>query len=166
MSNPCGNIFIWMPQKTFDDKWASVHLMGYCHQAYVDQVMWYHMDSPGANELIHWGRVTHICVSKLTTIGSDNGLLPGRRQAIILTSAGILFAGSLGTNFCEISIAILTFSFKKIRFKVLSVKWPPFCLGLNVLNITSFLWCCGNYFLVRWTWRIMINCSPTESSSS
>ena len=28
------------------------------------------------------GRVTHICVSKLTIIGSDNGLSPGRRQAI------------------------------------------------------------------------------------
>ena len=25
--------------------------------------------------LMHWGRVTHICVSKLTIIGSDNGLL-------------------------------------------------------------------------------------------
>ena len=33
--------------------------------------------------LTHWGRVTHICVSKLTSIGSDNGLSPGRRQAII-----------------------------------------------------------------------------------
>ena len=28
------------------------------------------------DELTHWGRVTHICVSKLTTIGSDNGLAP------------------------------------------------------------------------------------------
>ena len=35
--------------------------------------------------LTHWGRVTHICVSKLTTIGSDNGLSPSRRQAIIWT---------------------------------------------------------------------------------
>ena len=33
--------------------------------------------------LTHRGRVTHISVSKLTTIGSDNGLAPGRRQAII-----------------------------------------------------------------------------------
>ena len=33
--------------------------------------------------LTHWGRVTHICVGNLTTIGSDNGLSPGRRQAII-----------------------------------------------------------------------------------
>ena len=33
--------------------------------------------------LTHWGRATHICVSKLTIIASDNGLSPGRRQAII-----------------------------------------------------------------------------------
>ena len=40
--------------------------------------------------LTHWGRVTHICVGKPTIIGSDNGLSPGRRQAIIWTNAGIL----------------------------------------------------------------------------
>ena len=34
-------------------------------------------------QLTHWGRATHICVGKLTIIGSDNGLCPGRRQAII-----------------------------------------------------------------------------------
>ena len=52
--------------------------------------------------LTHWGRVTHICVSKLTIIGSDNGLSPGRRQAIIWTNAGILLIRTLGTNFSEI----------------------------------------------------------------
>ena len=29
-----------------------------------------------------------ICVSKMIIIGSDNGLSPGRRQAIILTNDG------------------------------------------------------------------------------
>ena len=33
--------------------------------------------------LTHLGRVTHICVSKLTVTGSDNGLSPGRRHVII-----------------------------------------------------------------------------------
>ena len=33
--------------------------------------------------LTHWGRVTHICVNKLSILGSHNGLSPGRRQAII-----------------------------------------------------------------------------------
>ena len=42
-----------------------------------------------------------MCVRKLTTIGSDNGLSPGRRQAIIRTSAGILLIGPLVTNFNE-----------------------------------------------------------------
>ena len=37
--------------------------------------------------LTHWSRVTHICVSKLTIIGSDNGLPSDRRQAIIWTNA-------------------------------------------------------------------------------
>ena len=54
--------------------------------------------------LTHWGRATHICVSKLTIIASDNGLLPGRRQAIIWNNAGILSIGLLGTNFFEILI--------------------------------------------------------------
>ena len=29
--------------------------------------------------LTHWGRVMHICVSKLTIIGSDKGLSPGQQ---------------------------------------------------------------------------------------
>ena len=46
--------------------------------------------------LTHWGQVTHISVSKLTIIGSDNDLAPGRRQAIIWTNAGILLIQYLG----------------------------------------------------------------------
>ena len=86
------------------------------------------------SHLTHWGRVMHICVSNLTIIGSDNGLSPGRRQAIIWTNAGILSIGPLGTNFNEISIGIQTFSFKKMHFKKSSAKWRPFCLGLNVFK--------------------------------
>ena len=33
--------------------------------------------------LTHWGQVMHLCISKLTIIGSDNDLLPGRCQAIV-----------------------------------------------------------------------------------
>ena len=84
--------------------------------------------------LTHLGRVTQICVSKLTIIGSDNGLTPGRRKASIRTNAGIMLIRPLGTNFSEILIEIITFAFKKMRLKVSSGKWRPFCLGLNVLN--------------------------------
>ena len=79
--------------------------------------------------------MTEINLRKLTIIGSDNGLPPDRRQAIIWTNAGILLIGPLGTNFSEISIEILTFSFKKMRLKVSSAKRRPFCLGINVLSI-------------------------------
>ena len=82
--------------------------------------------------LTHWGRVTHICLDNLTNIGSDNGLSPGRRQAIIWSNAGILIIGPSGTNFSEILIEILTFSFTKMCLKVSSAKWRPFCLGCNV----------------------------------
>ena len=84
--------------------------------------------------LTHWGWVTHICVSKLTIIGSHNGLSPGRRQAIIWTNAGILLIRPLGTNFNEMLIKIHTFSVKKMHLKMSSVKWWPFCHGLNVLT--------------------------------
>ena len=67
--------------------------------------------------LTHWGWVTHIFISKLTGIASDNGLLPGWHQSIIWTNAGILLIGPLGTNFSEILIIIHTFSFKKMHQK-------------------------------------------------
>ena len=82
--------------------------------------------------LTHWGRVTHICVVNLTTIGSDNGLSPGRRQAIIWTNDGILLIGALWTNVSLIKTC--TFSLKKMLLKMSSEKRRPSCLGLNVLN--------------------------------
>ena len=83
----------------------------------------------------HWGRVTHLRVSKLTSIASDNGMSPGRRQAIIWTNAGILLIGPLQTNFGEILSELHTFSFKKMRMKISSGKWRQFCLRLNVLKM-------------------------------
>ena len=81
--------------------------------------------------------MTRICVSKLTNIGSNNGLSPGRCQAIIWTHAGISLIGLLGTNFSEFLIEIYTFSFKKMHLKMSSGKWCPFCLGLNVLTMAE-----------------------------
>ena len=78
----------------------------------------------------HWGWVMHICISNQNIIGSDNGLLPGQRQTIIWTNAGILWIGSLGTNFNEIH----TFIFTKIHFKMSCGKWRPFCLGPQCVN--------------------------------
>ena len=79
-------------------------------------------DGRGGNLLTHWGRVTHICIGKLTIMGSDNGLSPGRRQAIIWTNARILLIRPLGTNFSEILLKIYIFSFNKMHLKMSSGK--------------------------------------------
>ena len=105
--------------------------------------------------------MTNICVSKLTIIGSDNDLSPDRRQAIIWTNAGLLLIGPLGTNFSEIVIEILTFSFKKMCLKVSSAKRRPFCLGLNVLT-SGWLQC--------YPWTMFYQCpriiDTTESATA
>ena len=129
--------------------------------------------------LTHWGRVTHIFVSKLSIIGSDNGLSPGRRQAIIRINAGILLIRPLGTNFNEILIEIRTFSFKKMHLKMSSGKWRPSCLCINVLThlvltpeysgrISSVSWLLMPWFLMSpghqrpWYWLFKIG-SPAFS---
>ena len=113
----------------------------------------------GLNVLTHWGRVTHICVSELTIIGSDNGLSPGRHQAIIWNNAGLLSIEPLGTNFSEISFGIQTFSFTKMHLKMSSAKWRPFCLGPNVLMLCRkddclFLtWNSSTGRMASWYWQ-------------
>ena len=75
-----------------------------------------------------------MCVGKLTIIGSDNGLSPGRCQAIICTNVGILLIRPWGTNLSAICIGNKIFSFKKMHLKMSCVKWRPVYLGLNVLK--------------------------------
>ena len=102
------------------------------------------------NELLtHWGRVTHICVGNLTIIVSDNGLSPGRHQAIIWTNAvrerplnlithslnqcwnivDWTLGNKLQWNFNRNSYIFI----QENPFETVVWKWRPFCLGLNVL---------------------------------
>ena len=124
--------------------------------------IWWSLYSLNRGWLTHWGRVTHICVGNPTIIGSDNGLSPDQRQAIIRTNAGILLIRPLGTNFSEILIEILIFSFKKMRSKVLSAKRRPFCIGLNVLRTRG---CCtfGTWLMTNDTISVTINANFSES---
>ena len=136
--------------------------------------------------------MTDICVSTLTIIGSDNGLSPGRRQAIIWNNTGLLLIEPLGTNFSEISIGIQRFSFKKMHLNMSSAIWRPFCLGLNVLTrpprhkglttdpflrglmIIKFLWKlqCNFYFnLTRpqiytsWQLKLFVACAKLSTDN-
>ena len=69
----------------------------------------------------------------LAIIGSDNGMLPVRRQAIIRTNATILSIKPQGW-FSEIVVKMQKFSFKEMHLNISSAEWRPFCLGLNVFN--------------------------------
>ena len=81
--------------------------------------------------LSHWNRMTHTCISKITIIGSDNGLSPGQCQAIFWTNAGIL--SNPGNKFQWNLNEIHTFSLKEMHLKMPFAKWLHFCQGLNVL---------------------------------
>ena len=72
----------------------------------------------------HWSRVTHICVGKLIIIGSDNGLSPARRQAIIWTNAAILLIRPLGTN-----IFIQENAFENIVCEMAFILTRPQCVN-------------------------------------
>ena len=75
-----------------------------------------------------------MCVNKLTIIGSDNGLSPGRHQAITWTNAGILLIRTLESNLSEISRKNYTFSFRKMHLNLSSAKVGPFGPGEDELT--------------------------------
>ena len=93
--------------------------------------------------------MTHICVGNLTIIGSDNGLLPGRCQAITLTNAGLLLIGPLGTNF-QVNLIQNSTIFRIIQenalqnavCKMASILFRPQCVntpGYHTSNHTTIL---------------------------
>ena len=91
--------------------------------------------------LTHWGRVTHICVGKLIIIGSDNGLSPDRRQAIIWPNARLLSIGPLRTYFNENLIKIQHILFHGIA------KMTEILFSVNESwSINIILWGNGLYF--------------------
>ena len=73
--------------------------------------------------LTHWGREMHIYIGKLTIIGSNNGLLPGRRQTIIWTNDGIWLIRTLRTNFSEIISEIHVFSYQENAFEKCRLRY-------------------------------------------
>ena len=48
--------------------------------------------------------------------------------------------GQLGTNLSGILIIIRKFSFTKMRLKISSVKWRPFCPGGGEIIINMYVW--------------------------
>ena len=97
--------------------------------------MHYKMSSPKCIPLVlltHLGRETHRCVSKIIIIGSDNGLSPDRRQAIIWINAGILLIGPSEITFSKILIEIHNFlqenAFQNVVWKMAAILSRPQCV--------------------------------------
>ena len=70
-------------------------------------------------------------------IGSGNGLSPARRQAIAWINTGLLAIGFLETNFSEIRIGILLFSFKKMHLNMSSAKMASILSRGRWVNMTQ-----------------------------
>ena len=85
-------------------------------------------------KLMHWGRVMHICISIFIIIGSDNDLSPGRRQAIILTNAGILLIWPLRINSVKYQSKLIYFHSRKCIW---------ICRLQNVSHFVSATMCSG-----------------------
>ena len=140
----------------------------------------------GVFQLTHWGRVTHICVSEIIITGSDNGLSPGRRQAIIWTNAGILLIGPLGINFSEILIKINTFHSRKCIWKhrlrngghFVSGSIKPMMLLVSSRSLINSSFLCFHYYKrhvsniysknygdFHWVYRQISNISRTKSQN-
>ena len=91
--------------------------------------------------IIRGGRVTHICISKLTSIGSDNGLSPGWRQDIFWTKAGILLIwtnlNKLRWNLnCNAYIFIQENAFENVVWKMAAILSLPSSVNADHCHLT------------------------------
>ena len=101
--------------------------------------------------------MTHIFVDNLTIIGSDNGLSPGRRQAIIWTNDVILWIRPLGTNFSEIlidsNILIQENAFECVVCETATILSRPQCIKqgnrvvLQYTPMLCFRWVSYSFYL-------------------
>ena len=128
----------------------------------MNEIGWFNMSI--RKTLTHCGIVKHICVNKLTIIGSDNGLSPGRCQAIIWTNAAILLIVPLVTNFSESQSKFKHFhwknTFEVVICEILSISHRPQCVNTAV---TLYFRCAFSavssmpsiFFTARPVWKIM-----------
>ena len=72
---------------------------------------------------------THLSLVAHTCILVGNGLSPVGCQAITWTNADWMSIGPSVTNCSETGIKIQDFTFMKMRLKISSAKWRPFCPG-------------------------------------
>ena len=79
--------------------------------------------------------MTHIRVGKITIIGSNNRLSPGRHLVIIWINVGISLIGPLRTKFSEILIFVQENVFKNVTCELASILFPSQCVKFRILLI-------------------------------
>ena len=101
-----------------------------------------HVDTPTNFSRIYSGLLINLPKCRIyasvnwVIIGSGNGLSPARDQAIAWTNAGLLSIELPGTNFYEIQIGILPFSFKN-AFEMSSAKMAVILSrGAHLMSLT------------------------------
>ena len=134
----CNDIFIYLfSEQALMNGWTTVWQVSLPYSLKLIRIL---------RMLTHWGRVTHICVSKLTIIGSAPSHYLNHWRYIVNKT--------LRKNFGEISIKIHIFSPMKTHLKVSSAKHWPFCLGLNVLTKVSVQEVLGTFVIYN-TWEVL-----------
>ena len=94
-------------------------------------------------KLTDWSQVTYGCVSNLTIINSDNGLTPGRQQAIIWINAGWnIINWTLGIKLqWNLNRSLCTFlpvnAYENVVGKMGAILPRPLCV--SHLTLTSYL---------------------------
>ena len=101
--------------------------------------------------LTHWCWMTHICISKIIIIGSDNGLSPSHYLNQCWNIVNWNIGNKLQWN-CNRNQYIFI---PEMHLKMSFVKWLPTYLSLNVLNGlgmgTNVLWTLEACRIVPWS---------------
>ena len=95
--------------------------------------------------------MTYKFVSKLIITGSDNGLLPGQRQVIVWTNAGILLIGPLGNKLKwnpnqDSYIFFKENALENVVWKMAAILSRPHCVNTVTTTLLSWWWYCEYYF--------------------
>ena len=96
--------------------------------------------------LTHWGRLTHLCVSELTIIGSDNGLSPSHylKQCWIIVNWTL--RNKLHWNFkWNSNIFIQENSLEHVVCEIASILSRPQCVNYGVSIVSTFEKVMTNY---------------------
>ena len=100
--------------------------------------------------------MTHTCIGNLTIIGPDNGLSPGRRQAIIWTNDGILLVNKLQWNLNQNSnIFIHKSMFESVVCEMASISSRPQCVKRSCTDrIMQMVWALSCVVVVQY-WSVI-----------